>query len=562
MKASFIMMVLLMFMNVSAYAYESHDRGKQGVNRSKLEQLCEHTSYPLAPRLNPNHTPVEVHGPNQASFNCFGWQLFIDLNWPASKIGTDNPDPADFGRRGDLEAVVWENYQSIYEIFLPDGSKPVWHGDSRQRVSSFHPAAYPATKSQKERIFSYDRDTEQVFHTWLTDQNHNRVYYEIRVNQDEFDYINDAGIYNTEGILKFEKDIQTTPESRVKEVTEITEVTKITKITKIAGGKEKVAVSRVTNVKKVVKPPAVAGVVKKTKKNVSFPDGASEAYPLGAIEVKAAWQIIPPGKEYLFQEGQAPKKTGNKLHKKWIYKISKVKIKNQDGNIEEQTVALIGLHIVKKTPAYPQWIWATFEHVYNVPDKDNVNSAIQYSLFDQNKGMEAKPNWKSPPADDQPVQVVRETPIDSKYAMPINRAMHALITKHNPDSVWQYYNLVTTQWSKSLPLPHTKYLIHSPPVDPEPPVASNTTMETYLQTKKDKHAPKQDDPKLGGSFSGKSSCIGCHLTLTVKLDQIDGKCIDRECGKEKSHACPTDNKRELFMDYSGIFPKGLACRTQ
>ena len=37
-----------------------------------------------------------------------------------------------------------------------------------------------------------------------------------------------------------------------------------------------------------------------------------------------------------------------------------------------ETLGLIGFHAVHKTVSRPQWIWTSFEHVKNVPDKDEV----------------------------------------------------------------------------------------------------------------------------------------------------------------------------------------------
>ena len=37
-----------------------------------------------------------------------------------------------------------------------------------------------------------------------------------------------------------------------------------------------------------------------------------------------------------------------------------------------ETLGLIGFHAVHKTVGRPQWIWTSFEHVKNVPDKDEV----------------------------------------------------------------------------------------------------------------------------------------------------------------------------------------------
>ena len=47
----------------------------------------------------------------------------------------------------------------------------------------------------------------------------------------------------------------------------------------------------------------------------------------------------------------------------------------------QRTMGLVGLHIVSKTPARPQWIWSTFEQVDNVPVVTGAtptsNTAIQ-----------------------------------------------------------------------------------------------------------------------------------------------------------------------------------------
>ena len=38
----------------------------------------------------------------------------------------------------------------------------------------------------------------------------------------------------------------------------------------------------------------------------------------------------------------------------------------------DRTLGLIGFHAVHKTVARPQWIWTSFEHVKNVPDRTEV----------------------------------------------------------------------------------------------------------------------------------------------------------------------------------------------
>ena len=52
-----------------------------------------------------------------------------------------------------------------------------------------------------------------------------------------------------------------------------------------------------------------------------------------------------------------------------------------------ETLGLIGFHAVHKTASRPQWIWTSFEHVRNVPDKDEVAASKfdgPYSFFNIN----------------------------------------------------------------------------------------------------------------------------------------------------------------------------------
>ena len=61
--------------------------------------------YPSLTSEVPGDTPVN----DQNSINCFAWQEFIALNWPAAKTGGGKPakiGPEDFGRPNDWKPVV------------------------------------------------------------------------------------------------------------------------------------------------------------------------------------------------------------------------------------------------------------------------------------------------------------------------------------------------------------------------------------------------------------------------------------------------------------------------
>jgi hypothetical protein len=74
----------------------------------------------------------------------------------------------------------------------------------------------------------------------------------------------------------------------------------------------------------------------------------------GSIEVKAAWRIIKG------DEGEAVRKRYYVIDNAQVFDVAA-------GACTKQTIALVGFHIVAKTPSRPQWIWSSFEHVDNVP---------------------------------------------------------------------------------------------------------------------------------------------------------------------------------------------------
>ena len=56
----------------------------------------------------------------------------------------------------------------------------------------------------------------------------------------------------------------------------------------------------------------------------------------------------------------------------------------------EAEVGLVGLHIRYKTPLRPQWMWASFEHVHNVPSQGGavpVGGPTAYTFNDGSGGL-------------------------------------------------------------------------------------------------------------------------------------------------------------------------------
>jgi len=146
----------------------------------------------------------------------------------------------------------------------------------------------------------------------------------------------------------------------------------------------------------------------------------------------------------------------------------------------QRTMGLVGLHIVSKTPSRPQWIWSTFEQIDNVPvvagatptsnTQFNLNdgnasntmpAADPYCVPGQPGNQNGCPGTPPPPAvmpadasQAKRFNVTRVQPIGIGYppgkpdqtTPATNAAYQALLAKAAPNSPWQYYQLVMTQW--------------------------------------------------------------------------------------------------------------------
>lgn len=242
------------------------------------------------------------------------------------------------------------------------------------------------------------------------------------------------------------------------------------------------------------------------KQNIAMPMGHDEL--LGGLELKAAWLHV-----------------SDPSNPKWKkYKLSKAVIYDPLSNdCSENTLALVGLHIIHKTASQPQWVWATFEHVDNAPDTASIQSDgtvagdftfynNQCSVMPVPKGCTAKtvngvavtetscapnvsPAYK---ADDSgncpayPIRVSRDFPIrdtTDNHIATLNKAMQQLIASTNGASVYANYQLVNVLWSSAAvndneppgnpPLTPLSVSGETPSLNAVP--VANTMLETYAQ---------------------------------------------------------------------------------
>ncbi len=198
----------------------------------------------------------------------------------------------------------------------------------------------------------------------------------------------------------------------------------------------------------------------------------------GSIEIKAAWRELKSA------EVEAARKR---------YYVIDAKVMNpvKNDTCEDRFMALVGLHIVQKTPLRPQWVWSTFEHIDNVPDHGTAHPIGTFSYNDPNAPQRLIPP-NEPPAlsktnppvpDPSPMQVVREVAIKRE-----TKDANQLYQKALAGTVWANYQLVMTQWpTKTVP----ENSSGSPfPQDSSQGAVGSTVAETYHQTD--------------------SSCMDCH----------------------------------------------------
>ena len=226
--------------------------------------------------------------------------------------------------------------------------------------------------------------------------------------------------------------------------------------------------------------------------NVAFPIASPSPSPgtPGSMVLKTAWRILDATK-------------GDDLsryHKidAYVYNAPSTNPPVQP-SCERKTLGLVGFHVAHKTASAPQWVWSTFEQVDNVQVGQNAPAGLKPSFFnpDCNNCPINKPPPKpwNPTVKTTPSQVTRVAPIDDATKQ-LNAQWQGFLSNVNKKSVWQYYELISTQWPtqpapKSTPSPYDPH----PTGAPAPQFLANTTIETYIQGK----VPNTS-----------SSCIMCH----------------------------------------------------
>ena len=272
-------------------------------------------------------------------------------------------------------------------------------------------------------------------------------------------------------------------------------------------------------------------ILKKKLYDASHSSGAAAA-PDGTIIVKSAWLELE----------------GLNVDHGTFYRRRALVQDPETLKCREAVVGLVGLHIRYKTPTRPHWIWASFEHVRNVPpagegasrsQTQTTNSPSAY-IFNDGSGT---PMPDRPPPDTRlgsdtfsahpaPYNVQRLKPIAPELE-DANRRWQASLA----GTPWANYQLVLVEW----PGLGSSSKISALEAKPEPPSFTNqhsnlvnTTMETFLQN------------GAGPTSQGmRFTCMGCHNGAR----QVDYVFTILLNAKSPAHIQKESRSRREMIDY-------------
>lgn len=398
--------------------------------------------------------PDEGDFDRQTGFDIYSWNTFIALNWPAetSTKGTapcnlqngvardcDKPLP-----RGDYGPTVWETLKPDWAVFRGSAQGAIapagWNCPLEPLPGCDSLDAMDAATARMPvlRMMIKDANTATEFKQAgtfapLIDQNGSFVRYEIRMNRDEFEFIDNNKLWDSRNHTA----------------------------------------------------------------DVDFqPVGSNGKKTYGPMEIKAAWKIL------------TDKDKPERFHSRTV-EIAWLK-PAQKGQYfcKTYTMGLVGLHIAHKTEHAPQWVWSTFEHVdnykganptFNDPDCPASKCPPNLQPDDPEGGWNGDPRIKQTPPTQVAVGPGSAATIlhgSVKLNAEVQQKLAAM------GSVWQYYELVSTQWP-AVPFINGKVAevlkkgtLLNQGAQQFPHLLANSTMETYLM------GPDED--------SNTSSCMYCH----------------------------------------------------
>lgn len=478
--------------------------------KEPYKAINPHLSPQVPVQLRPHSRLVLTDIEDRTFFDYFSWQTFVGLVWPAdsSRRGVANQDVSveDFKKFNTTDKnapnrvpVVWETFHT-FEAALPDDSASLtnppqaWNAEPYKR-----PFSLDLTSKGQHPVA-----LDEAFSSPLIDQNRQYVRYSLQMNEVMYEFIRQNKWYLKGNLPKSPTQAALPPLP--------------------VGSDGKILDQQQPQTNTIIKQPV---------------NGNS-------IELKSAWRIMITEED--------PDRPWRRVDDLSRYFVSRANITNAvTGEVmEDQLVGLVGLHIVVKTPQFTQGIWSSFEHVDNLeapegirPSFHDTTSTFYPQGFSyQPKKITAKqgalPEEQRIPVEVSRIYKIPETPVgtapnltDGLSTVGLNKAYQKLFE----GTVWQYYQLVITQWPTDPTSFYAKPFLS--PRGPKPaanqpnavqaayerafangeaayprwaglPIPQtgslNTTMETYFQNPN----PDTVNGQLVYQSLELTSCMGCH----------------------------------------------------
>jgi hypothetical protein len=323
----------------------------------------------------------------------FAWAEFFALNWQSSYPSNqkrDSPDTTTWNfTKPDATLAVWETYAHRTEL-LPNKPYTVLPFDAQPHYSfGKMPLPYPGPAKPSFTLFNNLDENNEIGSCDLYGQvnqpgGNRMVLYQAKVNRAEYDYI--GANYNTPAKLQAAAD---------------TTAVHIKKYKAYYKGATSSCFAASNN--------SAAGVL-------CLPCGGSPAgggQGQGTIEIKTAWRQLAPAED---------------AAKFFTRKVIYYRTRGTQVYYDNATFALVGMHIIHKTVNFPDFVFATWEHI------DVEKEHMGLSLLDT-AGRELPP-YMAPYKRLHPIEQV------TKYA---TAAAHRKLKALNPNSVWLNYRLTGVQ---------------------------------------------------------------------------------------------------------------------
>jgi hypothetical protein len=451
---------------------------------------------------------------NQIGADCMAWQSFIALNWRANPAAPGQPDTTvawtAFGDPADSAAKVWESYWEPAVVFSrPAATKLLW--------SSPRPAGHRLVRISKLdatdlRLIGFAQAGDNK---WLTAQNGDITYYEVRINQDEFEFIT-TNVFSGKDLTTF-------------------------------AGQDSCAAAPGQNGAGGFNLPMGGGTAAAPKDYDCNGNPHLYGTNVGAIEVKASWRVLP---------------TDGSLNGRYL--TAQAQLVDPYGKVSNATVGLVGMHIIRRVQGAAQFVWATFEQIDNSPDQGSTAMGYTNPTFPANPNQKPRPggwSYYNPgctPATDTvygcqhnqlpdsacavgqtsgcdpysaPMQVTRITPVNQNA----NNVTGYVWSLLSASSVFNYYRLINVQWPQNSTLiaPQATVPLTTGDITPSAFMA-NTTLETFLQN------------------SSTNNCMSCHQYASIavpsqqKLALIAGRRL-RRVQVQSSSTTPASSYSFIFV---------------